>query len=610
MAREAEQIVEQLFQTPEGRRAPYPLYHELRERAPVHKSETLGLWLVSSYDGVSSILRDPRFGKNFERQIEATIGPDWEKHSAAERLRGMLVNIDGPDHTRLRKKVIKAFQRKNVERLRPVIERMVSDLLDPFEEAGGGDLLQALAFPLPVTVIGEILGVPEADREQFRKLVADLLAVIEVNPSEDQLVGADAASDAIYAYFEALIAEKRRQPCDDLLSTLACDSEDPLTVRELVGMATLLFVAGFETTTNLVGNSMLGLLEHPDALAALRADPDGYELLADEMLRYDGTAQMISRHNYGEVDMGGVIIPAGEPVVGLLGAANHDPAEFENPDALDLDRGRIRPLSFGGGTHFCLGAQLARAEIDITLRGVVRRFGTIELAGERPRYRDRLTLRGLESLELECRREAARSAPVSRPRAQSRAHSAPAPKSAPVVSLGGGALGLRPAAGHPEADARWRNEMRRRVETRAGDRNTFVQTGASLTATIVLLARSPLFRGCSPDEIQDLAETAYPISFEPGEPLTVEGAESLECYVISEGEAQVTIGGEPVRTVREYDVVGERGLLEKRARTATVTADGEVISYAISRERLAAVLDKNPELAELMLAHTKERYAD
>ena len=303
-------------------------------------------------------------------------------------------------------------------------------VLGPFEEAGGGDLLPALAFPLPVTVIGEMLGVPAADREQFRQLVTDLLAVIEVKPSDEQLAGADAASDRIYAYFEDLIAEKRRSPQDDLLSELTCVSEDPLTTRELTSMSLLLFAAGFETTTNLVGNGMLGLIEHPEALAQLRSEPERYDLLADEILRYDGTAQMLVRNTSADVDMGDVTIPAGESVMALLGAGNHDPAEFADPDAIVLDRPRFRPLSFGGGTHFCLGAQLARAEIEISLRGIVSRFGTIELAGERPRFKDRLTLRGLESLELECRREARTTAPAPRRRVREQRRAAPAPKRA------------------------------------------------------------------------------------------------------------------------------------------------------------------------------------
>ena len=611
MSLAAEQTAHQLFETPEGRRSPYPLYHELRAEAPVHHSDALGLWLVSTYEGVSAMLRDPRFGKNYSRQMDTLIGEDWRRHSSVTRFQNSMVSIDGPDHTRLRKRVVKSFMRGNVDKLRPLIERMVGEFLDPYEEAGGGDLLQALAFPLPVTVIGEMLGVPEADREQFRQLVADLVAFIEVNPDDEQMAGANAASDQINAYFEGLIAEKRRDPKDDLLSRLSAPGEDPLSMEELTSMATLLFAAGFETTTNLVGNGMWGLLQHRDALAGLREDPGQYDQLADEILRYDGTAQMLSRYTSADVDMGDVTIPAGECVMALLGAGNHDPAEFADPDAIVLDRGRFRPLSFGGGTHFCLGAQLARAEIEITLRGIVERFGSIELAGDPPTFKDRLTLRGLQSLDLEVRREAPARAPVRATPAPPRTRAVPAPRRAPAQKASGeGALGLRPAAGDTDADARWRNEMRRRVEIGTSAASAFVQTGDNLTATIVLLARSPLFRACSPDEVQELAETAYPLSFEPGERLTVEGAESLECYVISEGSARVSIEGRLVRTVGEYDVVGERGLLEERARSATVTAEGDMTTYAISRERFASVLGKNSKLAEAMFAYIRDLYAD
>jgi cytochrome P450 len=339
-AERAEGVVRELFETPEGRTDPYPRYHRLREAAPVHRSE-LGMWLVSSYDGVSAMLRDPRFGKNYAHQMDTLIGRDWREHAAARRGEHSMLNLDGAEHTRLRRLVVNHFKRRAITALRPAIEEAVAKLLDPYVEAGGGDLLDAVAFPLPVWVIGELLGVPEADRPQFRQWVRDLVAVIEVNPSKEALKIADTAADRIRAYFNDLIEEKRRRPQDDLLSLLVTARDaDRLNDDELATLASLLFGAGFETTTNLIGNGLWGLLQHPDQIDKLREDPSLFASLADELLRYDGTVQMVARFTNDAVEIGDVTIPAGASVMALLGAGNHDPAEFPEPDRLDVTRSR------------------------------------------------------------------------------------------------------------------------------------------------------------------------------------------------------------------------------------------------------------------------------
>jgi cytochrome P450 len=602
----ADRIGVHLFKTPEGRTDPYPLYHELRELEPVHRS-SLGMWLVSRYDDVSAVLRDPRFGKNFARQMETTVGPGWRDHPAITNRERSMLNIDGPAHTRLRGRVIKAFRRRVIDGLRPTIEHAVEALLGPYAESGGGDLMEAVAFPLPVTVIGEMLGVPEPDRAQFRQLVADLVAILEVKPTPEMLAKADAAEETIQSYFADLIAEKRRRPDEQILSELVHGGgDDPLDDGEISGMASLLFGAGFETTTNLIGNGLWGLLQHPDQITKLREDPALFAELPDELLRYDGTVQAAARYTTEEVEVRGVTIPAGESVLTLLGAGNHDPAEFERPDELDLSRGRFRPVSFGGGIHFCLGASLAKAEIEITFRALLNRFDRIELANGPPRFRDRLILRGLESFELECRvaeggglRPAvAAKAPIEEPAL------VPAATALPKAD----AHTVRPAPGPGGDDAAWRNALRTKVETDAASGEAEGRTGAELTATIVLLARAGLFRRCTPGEIQDLATTAYAMSFEPGDHLTVEGAESLDCYVVAEGDADVFIGGERVATVGEHDVVGERGPLEGKARSATVTATSHMVTYAISRERLLGLVERSPTAAEGMFAYMRERY--
>jgi cytochrome P450 len=597
----AEAVVEALFFTPKGRIDPYPLYHRLRETSPVHHAR-LGMWLLSRYDDCWAAMRDPRLGKNYAAQIEQRFGPAWREHPSLTAGEHSMLNTTGPEHTRLRKLVSKAFTPRMIEALKPSIERVVGELLDPVAEAAGGNVLEAVGFPLPVTIIGEMLGVPEAERPQFRGLVRDLVAIFEMKPTAAQLAAADAAQLEIRRYFLELIAAKRRRPGDDLLSALAhAESDgDRLSDDELVTMASLLFAAGFETTTNLFGNGLLALLHHPDQLALLRSQPSLVANLPDEFLRYDGTAQMVNRVTEAEIHIGEVRIPAGEQVFALLGAGNRDPARYPHPDRLDVTRTEIEPLTFGGGVHFCLGAALARAEIAITFRSLLERFDTIELAAETPRFQDRLTLRGLTSLHVACR-----SATVRKPTAPAAAISEPPMTRAAAPPAAG--RGLRP--GGIEADLQWRAALRERIEKEPGRPDSVpVRSGDKLAAMIALFSRNSLFQRCTPAELEHLAATAYPISFEPGDMLCVEGTESPECYVIEEGQAVVTIGRKGVATVGEQDVVGERGILLDTVRSATVTAMSHMITYAISRERLRALLERSARTREWMLDEMRRRY--
>ncbi len=342
----------------------------------------------------------------------------------------------------------------------------------------------------------------------------------------------------------------------------------------------------------------------------LRGDPSLFAELPDELLRYDGTAQAAARYTMAEVEVGGVKIPAGESVLALLGAGNHDPEEFPRPDAIDVARPRFRPLSFGGGIHFCLGAALARAEIEITFRALLDRLERIELAGAPPRFRDRLILRGVESLDLACR--VAAGGGLARVPASSRVEEAAAAPAALAERAPADPGGVRPASRSGADDGPWRNTLRSKVESDAAGMATeaWVGSGPELAATLVLLARAGLFRRCTPQEITELAATAYPMSFEPGDRLTIQGAESLDCYVIAEGEAEVVIDGRTVRTVGENDVVGERGPLEGTARTATVTAISHMATWAISRARLLDLATTSPAAAEGMFAYMREHYAD
>jgi cytochrome P450 len=580
----------------------------------------LDAWFVSTYDGVAAMVRDPRFGKDYPRQMEIRFGSDWRSHSSLSSGEDMMVNRSGPVHARLRRLIIKAFTRRSIDGLRPSIERITNDFLDPFCEKGGGDIMKEVAFPMPVTVIGELLGVPEPDREQFRAWVADVLATIEMRVEPEDLRKADIAQDHIWSYFKELIAEKRKKPDQALLSRLVHveDEGDRLSDDELNSMAQLIFGAGFETTTNMLGNGLFGLLHQPDQMETLRERPELFPLLPDELLRFDGTAQMVVRDTQDDVEVMGITIPKNQTVFGMLGAANHDPAEFDDPDRILVTRGRFRPMSFGGGAHFCLGASLARAEIEIAFRTLLERLDSIEFDGPPPAFRDRLTLRGMQTLRLIVKPAVQRRswsvdgvAPVVESAAQeARSTRASAPASSTTANTATTATSVRPVPGS-ETDRAWRNALRAQVE---GDSksaaSSFVPTGQDLASTIVLLARAELFRDCSAPEISALASTAYPMTFEAGDVLCEEGAESLECYVIAEGEAEIIVGSDVVRRVEVNEVVGEVGPLTGNTRSATVRATSHMLTFAISKERLHSLTESSPRAREGMFAYMKERYGE
>jgi hypothetical protein len=311
---------------------------------------------------------------------------------------------------------------------------------------------------------------------------------------------------------------------------------------------------------------------------------------------------MVARATLADVAVGDVTIPAGEQVFTLLGAANHDPARYDHPDRLDVTRTEISPLTFGGGVHFCLGAALARAEIGITFRRLIERCESIELAAE-PHFQDRLALRGLTALHVTCR-GAARHAPVGAAAAVVGRPSLPRAASATAPSRG-----LRPTAGDTDGDLRWRAVLRERIEGDPTRSDSLPRrSGPALDGMVALLSRNSLFDRCTRAELEQLGTTAYPMTFEPGDALCVAGAESPECYVIADGHAVVTIGRKGVATVGEHDVVGERGVLLGTVRSATVTATSPMTTYAISRERLRAVVDGNAAAREWMLAEIHRRY--
>jgi len=419
-AAELDATLYELLVTPEGRADPYPRYARLRELAPVFRSG-MGNWVMSRYADCQQVLRVPAFGKEVgiesvartraqragwdigEREFEALVeflGP-----------RQSMLTLNPPDHTRLRGLVARAFTPSTVDGLRAHVGSLCDGLLDAIaERAAGGDnvdVMAELAFPLPVAVIGELLGVPAADRHQFQGLVRATTVALEPVSTPEDLHAARAARSQMEDYFRALIDERRRRPGDDLLSELIAvrDGSDQLSEDELIATAILLFAAGFETTTNLIGNGLLALLRHPAQLcrvqdAARAGDAIALARAVEELLRWDSPVQLDVRIAFEDTEVGGVPIAAGEGVMTLLGAANRDPARFSDPDVLDVGRDEGPPLSFGAGIHFCLGAPLARMEGQVVFGRLLSRFDSLELRAADIAHRDAITLRGLVALPV------------------------------------------------------------------------------------------------------------------------------------------------------------------------------------------------------------------
>lgn len=399
---EPDALLLELIATPEGRADPYPRYAALRERAPVHRS-AFGIWTLTDYEDCQLLLRHPGVGKDFSSAMNS-LGLTDADREAQDRFRNDRSNMlvtDPPDHTRLRGLVTRAFTPRTVEKLRPRIVALVDELLDTFDP-GEVEVMDALAFPLPVTVIGDMLGVPVEDRPLLRPLVRSVTAILELAVSPEALAEAADADAKLGAYFAGLVADRRAHPRDDLLTKLieAEDKGDQLTEHELISTVILLFAAGFETTTHLIGNGLLALLRNPGELARLRADRSLVRSGVEELLRYDSPVQIAARTTYEELSVGGQTIPSGNLVLAMLGAANRDPARFRDPERLDVGRDEGAPMSFGGGIHFCLGAALARLEGQIVLDRLLDRFATFELVGGPPTVRDSLTLRGLTDLRV------------------------------------------------------------------------------------------------------------------------------------------------------------------------------------------------------------------
>jgi cytochrome P450 len=310
--------------------------------------------------------------------------------------------VNPPDHTRLRALVSRGFTPKRVQELEGHIGHMADVIVERIAQQGEVDIMDALAFRLPVQVIGELVGVPPSDRDQFRNSVRDAAAALEAGVTEEQLDAAEHAMATMDDYFRNLIARRRKDLEHDLVSALivARDGEDRLSEDELVATLILLFAAGFETTTNLIGNGLLCLLRHPDQFDRLRAEPDLVGSAVEEMLRYESPVQVDARTAFEPVDIDGHTVEEGDTVVTFLGAANRDPAEFDDPERFDIARDPNHPLSFAAGIHYCLGANLARLEGKVVFDRLVRRFADIEWLDTTPEWRGTLILRGVNHLNV------------------------------------------------------------------------------------------------------------------------------------------------------------------------------------------------------------------
>ncbi|MGH8905175.1 MAG: cytochrome P450 [Egibacteraceae bacterium] len=386
---------------PEFRADPYPLYRQLREIAPLHRSSLDGLWYASRHEDCRQVLTHPRCGH--QRDHARFLGLSEERAEQFSRSqRASLIQQNPPEHTRLRGLVSRAFTRGRVQALGPRIVELVESMLDTMAQAGEADVMADLAYPLPVAVIGELVGVPAGEREAFRGLIADSTAAAEVYASPEAVKAAERADAFMDTYFVDLVARRRAEPADDLLFGLiaAHDAGGRLSEEELVAMAVLLFLAGFATTSHLIGNGLLALLRHPAEFDRLWNDPSLAPSAVEEMLRWDPSIQATVRTTFEPIELGGQVIQTGETVITLLGAANRDPARFPDSERFDVGRADNPHLSFAAGIHHCLGASLARLEGQIVFSRFIERFRHVELADDDPPWTASSKIRGLDALPV------------------------------------------------------------------------------------------------------------------------------------------------------------------------------------------------------------------
>ncbi|TMG07541.1 MAG: cytochrome P450 [Chloroflexi bacterium] len=386
--------------SPEMLADPYPAYSAMRERGRIQRTAA-GHWLVLGYDEVSQLLTDQRFGEAAGRggRIRLSRTTREGPHRLLGRVDTML-SVDPPEHTRLRRLVSKAFTPRSVQKMRPLIQEIVNELLDGLDGRTEFDLVSELAWPLPVTVIAEMLGIPRQDRERFKRWSDAMVATLGGDYSS--LDEARRSNEELVEYVSRVIAARRRQPQDDLISRLVAaeESGQRLSEDEMLGTVALLLVAGNETTTHLISSGMLVLLRNPAQMARLREDPSLFPSAIDEMLRYTGPVHTTRRTAREDVSLGDARIRRGDVVVGILAAANRDPSKYADPDSFDVARNPTDHVAFGDGIHFCLGAALARLEGQIAIGTLLRRFPNLQLLDDQPEWAGTSAIRGVTSVRL------------------------------------------------------------------------------------------------------------------------------------------------------------------------------------------------------------------
>jgi len=387
---------------------PYPVYRRLRERDPVHRSRITGQYLISRYADVDHVLRDYRTFSNVRRKVNPFL---HRKVDTQQELTPTMIRVDPPDHTRLRALVNLTFIPRQIASMEEAIRTTAHALLDQVGDAGEFDLMRTFADPLPTLVIAKMVGVPRQDIARFREWTRKFSRAVDPGHSDEEAEEILKLEPQFSDYFTAVIEQRRRDPRDDLVTRLAEAEEqgDKLTATEMTAMLRLLMVAGTETTTNLIGNGMRALLQHPEQLALLREQPDIIGAAIEEMLRYDPPVQILPRFTTCEVEIGGKNLKADSWIAVLLGSANRDEEQFARPDEFDITRSDTGNIAFGRGIHYCLGGALARLEGRIALEVLLERFSEIRFGSRPPAHRPNVVLRGLSHLDIRVRRRSSAS---------------------------------------------------------------------------------------------------------------------------------------------------------------------------------------------------------
>lgn len=401
----ANQALGELLFSPEGLADPFSRYRTLREAAPVHHS-TMGTWVLTRYDDIDEFLRNRQVGKDIYTWMAGRFSGDWEQHAALRKLAANMLWANPPEHTRLRRIVNKAFTVNRVNEHRAFIERRFDELIAPLAAAGEGDICNDVCFPLALSVVANLVGVPQEEAPLLREKIRDFQRTFEIGMTASELRTADKAGKFLDDFFGELVREKQRQRGDDLLSAVI-DTEDEgerLDFDELVQMCHMIIAAGSETTTFFMTNGIRLFAEHPDQADLVRARPELIGQAMEEVLRYAPSAHMIPRTTNETVEVDGVQIPKGSRVMVLIAAANRDPAHFTDPERFDVTRKESAPMSYGLGIHFCLGWRLANLQAEVVFPAILGRFCGLEIT-EPPVLRARVAFPQVEALRIRFRNQ-------------------------------------------------------------------------------------------------------------------------------------------------------------------------------------------------------------